>query len=98
MAELERADHGKTGEPAVKRARLESAVPAPAPPTTKQVAKQLPPMQKPVAPLLWLSGQLPLKANYNSRGSKPGGNYGWMRSGGGHGGSGRGRGSGGGKN
>jgi hypothetical protein len=31
MAELERADHGEVGKPAVKRARLESVVPASAP-------------------------------------------------------------------
>ncbi len=35
MSELERADHGEAGEPAVKRARLESVVPAPAPPPAK---------------------------------------------------------------
>jgi hypothetical protein len=98
MAELERADHGEAGEPAVKRARLESVVPAPAPPTTKQVAKQPPPMPKPVAPPLWFSGQLPPKASYNSRDGGPGSNYGWMRGGGGRGGRGRGRGSGRGKN
>jgi hypothetical protein len=30
MTELEKSDHGETGEPATKRARLESVVPAPA--------------------------------------------------------------------
>jgi hypothetical protein len=42
MAELEKADHGDVGEPALKRARLESVVPAPAPPPVKQAAKPLP--------------------------------------------------------
>jgi hypothetical protein len=36
-------------------------------------------MPKPVAPLLWLSGQLPQKANYNNRDNGQGGNYGWTR-------------------
>ncbi len=81
MAELKRADHREAGEPALKRARLENVVPAPAPPT-KQVAKQLPPTAKPVAPPLWLSGQLPPKASYNNQGNGQGGNYGWKRGGG----------------
>jgi hypothetical protein len=75
MAKLERADHGEAGEPAVKRARLESFVPAPAPPPAK-------PTPKPVEPTLWLSRQLPPRATYNNQGSGQGGNYGWMRGGG----------------
>ncbi len=41
MAELEKADIVEAGEPALKRARLESVIPAPAPPPVKK-ASQLP--------------------------------------------------------
>ncbi len=57
-AELERAEQGETGEPVTKRQRPESVVPAPEPPPTRQATKPPPPMPKPVAPLLWQSGQL----------------------------------------
>ncbi len=58
-AELERSASGEMGEPATKRPRLESVVPAAAPPPAKPVFKAPPPTPKPVAPPLWLSGQLP---------------------------------------
>jgi hypothetical protein len=54
MVELEKSDIGEAGESATTRARLESVVPAPAPP----------PLAKPVALLLWLSGQLPPTQKY----------------------------------
>jgi hypothetical protein len=88
MAELEKSDHGEAGEPATKRARLESVVPAPVPPPAKQAAKPQPPLPKPVAPPLWLSGQLPSTQKSTSRDSGRGG---WR------GGRGRGRGGGRGK-
>jgi hypothetical protein len=46
-AELERSVLGEAGEPATKRPRLESVVPAPAPPPAKPVFKALPPTPKP---------------------------------------------------
>jgi hypothetical protein len=108
-AELERSVLGEAGEPATKRPRLESVVPAPAPPPAKPVFKATPPTTKPVAPPLWLSGQLPTSHKYsNSRDTGHGRNYGGGRGGrggggrgggghGGRGGRGRGRGRGGGR-
>jgi hypothetical protein len=49
-AELERSALGEAGEPATKRQRLESVVPAPAPPPVKPAAKAPPAAPKPVAP------------------------------------------------
>jgi hypothetical protein len=71
------AGGGETGEPATKRARLESVIPVraspspaiqPAPPTP-------PPAPKPVPPPLWLSGQLPAnqRGSQNHRGQPRGG-------------------------
>ncbi len=98
MAELERSELGETGEPATKRPRLESVVPAPAPPPAKPAAKLPPPMPKPVTPPLWLSGQLPPTQQYNRDGGY-GRDYGGVRGDGGQGGrGGRGRGRGRGKN
>ncbi len=103
-AELERLALGDTGEPATKRPRLESVVPAPAPPPAKPAFKAPPPMQKPVTPPLWLSGQLPANQKYsNIRDTGYGKDYGGGRGGGGQGGRGgrghgRGRGGGRGKN
>jgi hypothetical protein len=61
MADLVRG--GEEGEPANKRTRLESIVPAPAPTKKKGAAVGQPPTSplRPVPPLppLWLSGQLP---------------------------------------
>jgi hypothetical protein len=57
-AELEPSVLGETGEPATKRPRLESVVLAPAPLPAKPAFKVLPLMPKPVAPPLWLSGQV----------------------------------------
>ncbi len=59
MADL--AHGGQEGEPAAKRTRLESVVPAPAPAKKKEVAKSdpPPPPPRPCPPPLWLSGQLP---------------------------------------
>ncbi len=88
-AELERAEHGETGEPVTKRTRLESVVPTPAPPPARQVIKPPPPMPKPVAPPLWLSGQLP-PTQKNNRDSGYGG-YGKDYSGGRGGGAGTGK-------
>jgi hypothetical protein len=68
MAELERSELGETGEPATKRQRLESVVPAPTPPPAKSAAKLPPPMPKPVTPPLLLSGQLPPTQKYNRDG------------------------------
>jgi hypothetical protein len=84
MAELEKFDHGEAGEPATKRPRLESMVPAPAPPPAKQATKFPPPTPKPVAPPLWLSDQLPLTPKFSST-SGNGGGYGGVRGGGGQG-------------
>jgi hypothetical protein len=98
MAELEKSDHGEDGEPALKRARLDSVVTAPAPPPVKQAAKPPPPLPKTAAPPLWLSGQLPPTPKYNNRDSGQGGSYGGSRGGGWRGGRGRGRGGGRGKN
>jgi hypothetical protein len=94
---------GEAGEPATKRPRLESVVPAPAPPPAKPVLKTPPPMPKPVAPPLWLSGQLPTSNKYSNNrdtgdyygGGRDGGREGVGR--GGRGGRGRGRGRGGGR-
>jgi len=95
-AELERAAMGEAGEPASKRQRLESVVPAPAPPPVRPAAKAPPPKPKPVAPPLWLSGQLPSAQKFsNNRDSGYG--YGGSRGGGGRG-RGRGRGGSRGKN
>ena len=105
IAELERSDKGEAGEPATKRQRLESVVPAPAPPPIRQAIKPPPPTPKPVATPMWLSGMLPLKQK-NSRdrdgsyvkhdgGGRGGGGGG--RGGSGYEGRGRGRGRGGGR-
>jgi hypothetical protein len=96
-AKLERSAPGETGEPATKRPRLESVVPAAAPPPAKPVFKAPPPTPKPVAPPLWLSGQLPASNKYhNNRDSGYNRDYGGGRGvGGGRGGRGRGRGRGG---
>ncbi len=71
MADLARG--GKEGEPAHKRTRLESIVPAPAPAKKKGAAAGQPPTSppRPVPPptLLWLSGQLP--PSQRGRGSGP---------------------------
>jgi hypothetical protein len=83
-AELEWAEQGVTREPVTKRQRLESVVPAPAPPPTRQANKPPPPMQKPVAPPLWLSGQLP-PTQKNNRDGGYGRDYGCGRGGGGPG-------------
>jgi hypothetical protein len=56
-------------------------VPAPAPPPAKQAAKFPPPTPKPVAPPLWLSGQLPPTPKFSST-SGNGGGYGGVRGGG----------------
>jgi hypothetical protein len=100
-AELERSALGETGEPASKRPRMESVVPAAAPPHAKPVFKAPPPTAKPVAPPLWLSGQLPASHKYhNNRDTVYNRDYGGGRGGGGqggHGGRGRGRGPGGGR-
>jgi hypothetical protein len=95
-AELERSALGEAGEPATKRQRLESVVPAPAPPPVKPAVKAPPAAPKPVAPPLWLSGQLPSSQKYsNNRDSGYGRDYGGGRGGGGQGGrGGRGRGRG----
>ncbi len=87
-AELERAEQGETGEPVTKRPRLESVVPAPAPPPARQAIKPPPPMPKPVAPPLWLSGQLPPTQKNNRDGGYGwyGRDYGGGRGGGGQGG------------
>jgi hypothetical protein len=57
------AGGGEEGEPANKRARLESIVPAPAPAKNKGAAAGQPPSSPPrptvPPPPLWLSGQLP---------------------------------------
>jgi hypothetical protein len=91
-AELERSVLGEVGEPATKRSRLESVVPAPAPPPVKPALKAPPPTPKPVAPPLWLSGQLPSIQKYNNnRDSRYGMDYGGGRGGGGQGGRGRGK-------
>jgi hypothetical protein len=59
----DQARGGEEGEPAAKRTRLESVVPAPAPAKKKVAAKgqtpSLPPRPCPPPPPLWLSGQLP---------------------------------------
>ncbi len=83
-AELERSVLGETGEPATKRPRLESVVPAPSPPPAKPAFKAPPPMPKPVALPLWLSGQLPTNQKYsNNRDTGYGKDYGGGRGGGG---------------
>jgi hypothetical protein len=77
---------GEAGEPATKRQRLESVVPAPAPLPVKPAAKAVPAAPKPVAPPLWLSGQLPSSQKYsNNRDSGYGREYGGGRGGGGRG-------------
>jgi hypothetical protein len=65
-AELERSVLGEAGEPATKRPRLESVVPAPTQPPVKPALKAPPPTPKPVAPPLWLSGQLPSTQKHNN--------------------------------
>ncbi len=72
---------GEDSEPANKRARLESVVPAPAPVKKKAAAmgQPLTSPPRPVPPLLWLSGQLPPsqrgrgsgRQNPNQRGGGP---------------------------
>jgi hypothetical protein len=57
---------------------------APAPPPAKQADKFPPPTPKPVAPPLWLSGQLPPTPKFSST-SGNGGGYGGVRGGGGQG-------------
>jgi hypothetical protein len=59
MADL--VSGGVEGEPANKRARLKSVVPAPAPVKKKAAAMGQPPTSppRPVPPPIWLSGQLP---------------------------------------
>jgi hypothetical protein len=81
MADL--VSGGEEGEPANKRARLESAVPAPAPVKKKAAAMGQPPTSPPrpipPPPPLWLSGQLPPsqrgrgsgRQNPNQRGGGP---------------------------
>jgi hypothetical protein len=81
MADL--VNSGEEGEPANKRARLESVVPAPAPAKKKAVAMGQPPTSPPrpvpPPPPLWLSGQLPPSQrgrgsghqNSNQRGGGP---------------------------
>jgi hypothetical protein len=68
MADLVRG--GEEGEPANKRTRLESVVPAPAPAKKKVAATGQPPTSppRPVPPPLWLSGQLP--PSQRGRGSR----------------------------
>jgi hypothetical protein len=71
------ANGGEEGEPANKRARLESVVPAPAPAKKKAAAKGQPPTSPPrpvPPPPLWLSGQLPpsQRGRGSGRGSGPG--------------------------
>jgi hypothetical protein len=95
-AELERTTSGEKGEPAAKRPRLESVVPVAAPPPAKPAFKAPPPPPKPVAPPLWLSGQLP--TNNKQHSNRDGGyssTYGGRGFEGGRGGRGRGRGRGG---
>jgi hypothetical protein len=60
---------GQGDEPANKRARLESVIPAPVAAGKKETAKnqQSTPPPKPCPPPLWLSGQLP--AAYLGRGN-----------------------------
>ena len=71
MADL--ATGGEEGEPANKRSRLESIVPAPAPAKKRGEAAGQPPTSppRPVPPPtpLWLSGQLP--PSQRGRGSGP---------------------------
>jgi hypothetical protein len=85
IAELERSELGETSEPATKRPRLESVVPAPSPPPARPAIKLPPPMPKPVAPPLWLSGQLPPTQKHNREGGY-GRDYSGGRGGGGQGG------------
>jgi hypothetical protein len=85
MAELEKADHGEVGEPVLKRARLESVVPAPAPTPIKQAAQQLSPSPKPATPPLLLSGQLPPATGMSNRDQVRGGYNRWVRGAGGRG-------------
>jgi hypothetical protein len=94
MADL--VNGGEDGEPAKKRARLESVVPAPAPAKKKAAAKGQPPTSPPrpvpPPPPLWLSGQLPSsqRGRGSGRGSGPGrgsGNQGGQLRGGTRGGS-----------
>jgi hypothetical protein len=94
MAELEKTNMSESGEPVLKRARLESVVPASAPPPVKKAAQQPPPPPKPVATPLWLSGQLPPVTSGQNRDGARGGYHGWARGGGGRGGRGRSRGRG----
>jgi hypothetical protein len=99
IAKLERSDKREVGEPVTKRQRLESVVPAPAPPPTRQATK--PPPPKSVAPPVWLSGMLPPTHKHNrDRDGSYRRDYGGGRGGGGYegrGGRGRGRGRGGGQ-
>jgi hypothetical protein len=87
MAELERSDHGETGEPATKRPRLESLRRRPGSRRPNCHRRCL----SPVAPPLWLSGQLLPRQKFTNRDSGNGGGYGGVRGGRGRGGRGRGR-------
>jgi hypothetical protein len=86
MADL--VNGSEEGEPANKRARLESVVPAPAPAKKKAAAKGQPPTSPPhpvpSPPPLWLSGQLPTSqrgcGSGSGRGSGPGRGSGYQGS------------------
>jgi hypothetical protein len=70
------ATEGTGGEPANKRARLESVSPTQAAPNPPK--QNMPPTPKPVPPPLWLSGQLPAAqrgrgASGHQRGPQKGG-------------------------
>ncbi len=83
---------GESGEPANKRARLESVIPVQSmtKPATKAAKPTPPPPPRPVSSPLWLSGQLPANQRGNShpRGPQRGGRGGQGPRGGqsGHGG------------
>jgi hypothetical protein len=74
MADL--ANGGQEGEPANKRPRLESVIPAPVAAGKKEPAKNqppaLPPTPRPCPLPLWPSGQLPAanRGRGNERGSE----------------------------
>ena len=65
------AHGGQEEEPAAKRTRLESVVPAPAPAKKKEAVKSnpTPPPPRPCPPPLWLSGQLPPAPTQRGRGA-----------------------------
>jgi hypothetical protein len=79
MADL--ASGGEEGEPAHKRARLESVVPAPVPAKKKATATGQPPTSPPrpapPQPPLWLSGQLPPQRGRGTGRQNPGQRGGW---------------------